>query len=491
MKLVAVTACPTGIAHTYMAAEKLSRTAETLGHEIKVETRGSIGIENELTDADIAAADGVIIAADTEVSRDRFAGKRLIAVGVARGINRPQELFEEVGRAPVWRPGSASEPPTGDAARPTAAAPGQPTKQRSPVYKALMNGVSYMIPFVVVGGLLIAVSLALGGEPDPAGGLVIPEGSFWARVNQVGVVGFTLMVPILSGYIAYAIADRPGLAPGMVCGWIANNGSFYDSEAGAGFIGAIVTGFAAGYLALWIKRLRVPRPVQPIMPIIVIPLLVTLVVGGLFIFLLGQPIAAAFSALTGFLSSLQGGSAALLGLVIGLMIAFDMGGPVNKTAFLFGASLIAAGNTAVMGIAAAAIPVPPLGMGLATLLRARLFTEQEHELGYAALFMGFFGITEGAIPFAAADPARVIPSIMAGGAVAGALAGLAGATDAVPHGGLIVALLGAVGNVAWYVLAILLGTAVTALLVIALKALAGGPAATADATADAAAGARA
>lgn len=287
------------------------------------------------------------------------------------------------------------------------------------------------------------------------------------------MVGFTLMVPILSGYIAYAIADRPGLAPGMICGWIANNGSFYDSEAGAGFIGAIITGFAAGYVALWIKRIPVPKPVQPIMPIIVIPLVGTVVVGGLFILLLGQPISAAFTALTGFLASLQGGSAALLGLVIGLMIAFDMGGPVNKTAFLFGASLIAAGNTEVMGIAAAAIPVPPLGMGLATVLRKRLFTEQEHELGYAALFMGFFGITEGAIPFAAADPGRVIPSIMAGGAVAGALAGLAGATNAVPHGGLVVALLGAVGNVAWYVLAILAGTVASALLVIALKSTAG------------------
>lgn len=461
MKLVAVTACPTGIAHTYMAAESLAEAAEQLGHEIKVETQGSVGAENALTAQDIAAADAVIIAADTDVPLDRFAGKRLVTTGVGAGINRPRELIERSASAPVWE-GSGRD---AAAAEPTGAG----SHARGALYRSLMNGVSYMIPFVVVGGLLIALSVALGGQPDPEGGLAIPEGSFWAIVNQVGVVGFTLMVPILSGYIAYAIADRPGLAPGMICGWIANNGSFYSSDSGAGFIGAIITGFAAGYLALWIKRREVPKPVRPIMPIIVIPLVTTIVVGGLFILVLGVPISTAFEALTTSLSNLQGGSVAVLGVVIGLMIAFDMGGPINKTAFLFGASLIASGNTEVMGMVGAAIPVPPLAMGLATLLRRQLFTTQEHEMGYAALFMGFFGITEGAIPFAAADPARVIPANMAGGAVAAAIAGVLGATDAVPHGGLIVALLGAVGNVAGYVIAIVAGTLVTTAIVLVLK----------------------
>lgn len=469
MKLVAVTACPTGIAHTYMAAESLSQAAEQAGHDIKVETQGSVGAENALTEQDIAEADGVIIAADKDVPRDRFAGKKLIFVPVARGINQPAQLLEEVQQAPVWGADDGADGADGQSVA-AGAATGR-SKSRGPIYKALMNGVSYMIPFVVIGGLLIAVSLTLGGEPDPEGGLVIPEGSFWATLNEIGVVGFTLMVPILSGYIAYAIADRPGLAPGMVCGWIANTGSFYGSEAGAGFIGAIVTGFAAGYLALAIKRINVPKPVRPIMPIIVIPLVTTVVVGGLFVLVVGQPIATVFVALTDFLSGMEQTTAAVLGLVIGLMIAFDMGGPVNKTAFLFGASLIAAGNTEVMGIVGAAIPVPPLGMGLAAVVRRALFSPQEVELGYAALFMGFFGITEGAIPFAAADPGRVIPANMVGGAVAGVIAGVAGATNAVPHGGPIVALLGAVGNVAWYFVAILVGTVVTAAVAVGLKML--------------------
>ncbi|CAN5748973.1 PTS fructose transporter subunit IIBC [soil metagenome] len=428
-----------------------------------------MGAENELTEQDIAEAEGVIIAADKDVSRERFTGKRLIFVPVARGINHPEQLFDEVAQAPVWGEDTGSGTSGRGSARDGDTTTTSRSKGRGPIYKALMNGVSYMIPFVVVGGLLIAVSLTIGGEPDPAGGLVIPEGSFWETINQIGVVGFTLMVPILSGYIAYAIADRPGLAPGMICGWIANNGSFYGSEAGAGFIGAIITGFAAGYLALAIKRVQVPTPVRPIMPIIVIPLVTTVVIGGLFVLVVGQPVAAVFTALTTFLSGMEQSTAAVLGLVIGLMIAFDMGGPVNKTAFLFGASLIASGNTEVMGIVAAAIPVPPLGMGLASLVRRKLFTEQEADLGYAALFMGFFGITEGAIPFAAADPGRVIPANMLGGAVAGVIAGIAGATDAVPHGGPIVALLGAVGSVVWYFVAILAGTVVTAAVAIGLK----------------------
>ncbi|MFI7322041.1 fructose-specific PTS transporter subunit EIIC [Streptomyces venezuelae] len=459
LKLLAVTACPTGIAHTYMAAEKLTQAAESLGVDMKVETQGSIGAEDVLTDNDVRQADGIIIAADKDVDRSRFAGKRVLSVGVSEGISRPEQLIEQVRSAPVHGGGAG-----GDS---TAAGAGG-GRERSVAYKALMNGVSYMIPFVVVGGLLIAISLSLSGHTDPKGGLVIPDDSFWMHVNQIGTIGFTLMVPILSGYIAYAIGDRPALVPGMIGGWIANTGELYDSKAGAGFIGAIVTGFLAGYLVLWIKKVKVPKFVQPIMPIIVIPIVATTALGLFFIYVIGKPISWVFEHLTSWLSGMTGTSAILLGAILGLMIAFDMGGPVNKTAFLFGAGLIATGNQTVMGMCAAAIPVMPLGQGLATLLRKRLYTEQERETGLASLFMGFFGISEGAIPFAAARPAQVIPANMLGGAVAGAIAGMASVKDAVPHGGPIVAVLGAVGGVPMFFVALAVGAVVTALTTVTL-----------------------
>ncbi|GHB92692.1 hypothetical protein GCM10010306_104720 [Streptomyces umbrinus] len=464
LKLLAVTACPTGIAHTYMAAEKLSQAAEQLGVDIKVETQGSIGAENVLTDNDVRTADGVIIAADKDVDLSRFAGKRVVTVGVAEGIHHPERLIEQVRTAPVHG-GGGSGTSTSSSTNSGGSGGG---KERSVGYKALMNGVSYMIPFVVVGGLLIAISLSLGGHTDPSGGLVIPKDSFWMDVNNIGVIGFQLMVPILSGYIAYAIGDRPALVPGMVGGWITNTGSLYDSEAGAGFIGAIVTGFLAGYLVLWIKKVEVPKFVRPIMPIIVIPIVATTALGLFFIYVIGEPISWVFEHLTDWLGGMTGTSAVLLGAILGLMIAFDMGGPVNKTAFLFGAGLIATGNQEVMGMCAAAIPVMPLGQGLATLIRKRLYTEQERETGLASLFMGLFGISEGAIPFAAARPAQVIPANMLGGAVAGALAGLAGVEDAVPHGGPIVAVLGAVSGVPMFFVAVVIGTVVTALTTVAL-----------------------
>ncbi|MEV0206695.1 fructose-specific PTS transporter subunit EIIC [Streptomyces sp. NPDC050788] len=457
LKLLAVTACPTGIAHTYMAAEKLAQAAESRGIDMKVETQGSIGAENVLSDNDVSTADGVIIAADKDVDLSRFAGKRVLKVGVAEGIRHPEQLIEQVRSAPVHEPGGAA-----------AASPASGGRERSATYKALMNGVSYMIPFVVVGGLLIAISLSLGGHTDPSGGLVIPKDSFWMDVNNIGVIGFTLMVPILSGYIAYAIGDRPALVPGMIGGWIANTGSLYDSKAGAGFIGAIVTGFLAGYLVLWIKKVKVPKFVQPIMPIIVIPIVATTVLGMFFIYVIGKPISWVFEHLTSWLGGMTGTSAMLLGTILGLMIAFDMGGPVNKTAFLFGAGLIATGNQTVMGMCAAAIPVMPLGQGLATLIRKRLYDEQERETGLASLFMGCFGISEGAIPFAAARPAQVIPANMLGGAVAGAVAGMAGVKDAVPHGGPIVAVLGAVSGVPMFFVAVVIGSVVTALATVAL-----------------------
>ncbi len=484
LKLLAVTACPTGIAHTYMAAEKLTQTARALGHEIKVETQGSIGAENVLSDNDVREADGVIIAADKEVDRSRFVGKRVLAVGVAEGIRHPERLIERVRSAPVYggaegdgagaRGGAGTGAGAGaeDGAAPGAGGAGG-GRERSVAYKALMNGVSYMIPFVVVGGLLIAISLAVGGHPTPEG-LKIAPGSFWEDVNHIGTIGFQLMVPVLSGYIAYAIGDRPALVPGMIGGWIATHGELYGmKDASAGFIGGIVTGFLAGYLVVWIKKAEVPKFARPIMPIIVIPIVATTALGLFFIYVLGKPISWVFTHLTGWLSGMTGTSAIVLGAVLGLMIAFDMGGPVNKTAFLFGSGLIASGNQTVMGMCAAAIPVMPLGQGLATLIRRRLYSEQERETGMAALFMGLFGISEGAIPFAAARPAQVIPANMLGGAVAGAVAGMTGVADAVPHGGPIVAVLGAVDGVPVFFVAVVIGTVVTALTTVMLVDVSG------------------
>ncbi|WP_053681322.1 fructose-specific PTS transporter subunit EIIC [Streptomyces sp. WM4235] len=450
LKLLAVTACPTGIAHTYMAAEKLQQAAERLGVDIKVETQGSIGAENVLDDNDVNEADGIIIAADKEVDRTRFAGKRVLSTGVADGIHRPEELIERVRSAPVQSGATSSENSGGGG------------NERSAAYKALMNGVSHMIPFVVVGGLLLAVSIALGGHSS-AKGITFDEGSFWFYVNALGGLGFKLMLPIFSGYIAFALGDRPALVPGMLGGFLAAEATtVYGAEANAGFLGAIATGFLAGYLVIWIKKVKVPRFVQPIMPIIVIPIVSTLALGLLYIYVIGRPISWVFTHLTDWLNGMTGSSAIVLGALIGLMIAFDMGGPVNKTAFLVAVGLIGT-NNAVMGMAAAAIPVMPLGQGLATLLRRKLYGDQERETGIAALFMGFFGISEGAIPFAAARPAQVIPANMLGGAVAGAVAGMAGVENSVPHGGPIVALFGAVSGLAMFFVAIAAGVAVTAL----------------------------
>uniref|UniRef100_A0AAU2V872 Fructose-specific PTS transporter subunit EIIC n=1 Tax=Streptomyces sp. NBC_00003 TaxID=2903608 RepID=A0AAU2V872_9ACTN len=456
LKLLAVTACPTGIAHTYMAAEKLAQAAAALGIEMKVETQGSIGAENVLTDNDVREADGVIIAADKDVALDRFAGKKVLSVPVADGIHRPEQLIEQVQSAAVHTGGHGLPAGGGGGAG------GVGGKERSAAYKALMNGVSHMIPFVVVGGLLLAVSIALGGHSTPKG-IEFDKDSFWFYVNTLGGLGFKLMLPIFSGYIAFALGDRPALVPGMIGGFLAADAvNIYGADANAGFLGAIATGFLAGYLVLWIRKVKVPKFVQPIMPIIVIPIVSTLALGLFYIYVIGQPISWVFTHLTSWLNGMTGSSAIVLGALIGLMIAFDMGGPVNKTAFLVAVGLIGT-NNAVMGMAAAAIPVMPLGQGLATLLRRKLYSDQERETGIAALFMGFFGISEGAIPFAAARPAQVIPANMLGGAVAGAVAGVAGVSDSVPHGGPIVSLFGAVGGAAMFFLAIAIGTAVTAL----------------------------
>lgn len=461
MKLLAVTACPVGIAHTYMAAEKLQKTADALGIEMKVETQGSTGVENELTEQEIKEADGIIIAADKNVDKTRFAGKKVLVVGVQDGIRKPEELINQFkeGTVEVFETSGLKSVEEHKKEK---------KEKQQPFYRHLMNGVSFMIPFVVVGGLLIALALALGGEPTKTG-LQIPDGSIWKTILDIGAAGFMFMVPMLAGYIAYSIADRPGLAPGMIGGYIAATGSFYGSTAGAGFLGGIVAGFLAGYTAKWIKSWKVPKMIQPVMPILVIPLLATLVVGGLFVFVIGSPIANIMEFLTDFLNNMQGASSIVLALLLGAMISFDMGGPVNKVAFLFGASMITAGNPLIMGAIASAIAVPPLGMGLATLLNKKKYEEEELEAGKAALAMGLVGITEGAIPFAAKDPLRVIPSIMVGSMTASVIAMLFKVGDNVPHGGPVVAVLGAVDHVGMYFVAIAAGVVVTALMVNALK----------------------
>ncbi|MFK9093050.1 fructose-specific PTS transporter subunit EIIC [Bacillus salipaludis] len=458
-KILAVTACPVGIAHTYMAAENLQKAGKALGVDIKVETQGSIGVENALTDQDIAEADGIIIAADKEVSKDRFAGKRVIVTGVQDGIRKPEELIKQIqnGEVPVFKPELAS---VGGAKK--------SGSKENPIYKHLMNGVSYMVPFIVVGGLLIAIALTLGGEQTP-GGIKIPDGSFWKQIESLGGTAFMFMVPILAGFIAVSIADRPGLVPGMIGGYIAANGSFYGSEAGAGFIGGIIAGFLAGYVALGIKKIKVPKAVQPVMPIIFIPILASVIVGLLFIYVIGNPVASVFEGLTTWLAGMQGGSSIVLAMILGAMIAVDMGGPFNKVAFLFGSAMIGEGNYEIMGPIAAAICIPPIGLGLATFINKRKFSQTERDAGKASFTMGLFGITEGAIPFAAQDPLRVIPSIVVGSMVGSVVAMLSGVGDRVAHGGPIVAVLGAVDHVVMFFVAVIVGVIVTAIMVTALK----------------------
>ncbi len=420
MNILAITSCPNGIAHTYMAQEKLEQAAKKLGVNIKVETQGGIGVENELTAEEIEKADGIIIASDRQVDLSRFVGKPLIRESVRAGIHQPEALIQRVidGHVPIYQGDKINVPSEDDTENNSS------TKHQGvqAVYQHLMNGVSFMVPFIVVGGLLIAIALSLGGEKTATQGLVIPDDSFWKPFEKIGALSFSFMVPILAGYIAMSIADKPGLVPGMIGGAIAADGSFYGSDAGAGFLGGIVAGFLAGYIAKWIKNIKVPKAMAPIMPIIVIPIIASILVGVIFIFVIGAPIASVFSALTVWLKGMQGANIVILAMIIGAMIAFDMGGPVNKVAFLFGSALIAEGNYSVMGMVAVAVCTPPIGLGLATFIKKSKFNQNEIEMGKASFTMGLFGITEGAIPFAAQDPLRVIPANMVGAMIASVIA---------------------------------------------------------------------
>ncbi|MGL4590163.1 MAG: PTS fructose transporter subunit IIABC [Mycoplasmatales bacterium] len=452
---VAVTKCPVGVAHTFLAAEKIEKAAHALGFEIKVETQGSIGIENKITLEDVKRADGVIIAADVEIeAKERFNQKRVLEVPIKRALKDAESIFAEVDRTALQSGRESTETSAEDVS----------------VMKAILNGVSHMIPYVVVGGLLIAISLSFGGQPGPDG-LAIPEGSFWNKILGIGSFGFTLMIPILAGYIAYAIAGRAALAPAMIGAMVANDPTLLGTEAGTGFLGALVVGIMAGYLVKYINKIKVPKDLRAVMPIFVIPIICSLIISLSFILFLGFPIGLLMNGLNDSLEFLAKNQITIipLGMLLGAMVAFDMGGPVNKTAFLFGVASIAAGEPKIMGAVAAAIAVPPLSMGLATLLAKPKFTEEERATGLAAILMGLIGITEGAIPFAAEDPKRVIPSIMFGSMIASTLALIFGITNNVPHGGPIVGVLGATNNLLVYLLCIVAGTIGSALMVIALK----------------------
>jgi PTS system fructose-specific IIC component len=458
-KLVAITACPTGIAHTFMAAAALEKGAAKLGHSMRVETQGSVGAKNALTPEEIAAADAVVIAADTGVDTSRFAGKRIITAGTGDALKDAPGL---IGRA------LAAQPMVGAVQASGAPAPGKAT-QAPGVYKHLMTGVSYMIPLVTAGGLCIALSFAFGIEA-----FKVP-GSLPAALFQIGAQSaLALMVPVLAAFIAFSISDRPGLAPGFVGGALAN-------AVGAGFLGGIVAGFLAGYVARFLRdRLPFPQSLEGLKPVLVIPLLASLITGLLMIYVLGTPIAAALAWLTQFLQSMGTSNAVLLGLLLGAMMAADMGGPVNKAAYAFGVGLLGSETFAPMAAIMAAGMTPPLGIALATLIARNRFSQEERDAGKAAAILGAAFITEGAIPFAAKDPVRVIPALVAGSAITGGLSMLLGCTLRAPHGGIfVVGIPGAVGNPLGYLVAIVAGTVVTGLALAVLKR--GSPVATAQA----------
>lgn len=446
-KVVAVTACPTGIAHTYMAAENLQMAAKEMGVDIKVETQGSIGAENQLTEEDIKAADAVIIAAATKVDKSRFAGKPILEVPVEEAIKNAKGLIEKALKM---------EKPK-DYVEKVEEIHRERSAQRTGAYKHLMTGVSYMIPFVVAGGILIALSFFWGYKAFEVEG-TLP----WALMKIGGGSAFALMVPILSGYIAFSIADRPGLVPGMVGGMLA-------VSTGAGFLGGIISGFLAGYTIVYLKRLiKLPKTLEGLMPILILPVLSTLIVGLLMIYVIGSPMKAIMTSLTAWLTGMSSTNAVIFGAILGLMMAFDMGGPVNKTAYTFATGLLASNVFAPMAAVMAAGMTPPLGLALATVLFRDRFTKEEIEAGKAAWVLGASFITEGAIPFAAADPFRVIPSIMVGSAVTGALSMLFHIELRAPHGGIFVIPI-AVSNPFLYIGAIAVGTVVTALMIAVLK----------------------
>ena len=482
-RIVAITACPTGIAHTYMAADYLRAAGKKLGVDVKVEPQGSTATE-PLSTADIEGADAVIFATDVGVKgRERFAGKPVIESGVKRAVDEPEKMVSEAVAAS--KDPHAHRVPAGHGEQQEPEQAGSHIGWGKRIQQALMTGVSYMIPFVAAGGLLIALGFLFGGYEIAKDGMDIALHNTFSNLPTptahalggsatmtyigavlfaVGQAAFGFLLPALAGYIGFGLADRPGIAPGFVAGAVAG-------VTGAGFIGAIIGGLLGGFVAYWFTRLNPPRWLRGLMPVVIIPLVGSLVAGGLMYVVLGRPLEALTNALNNWLGGMSGASAVILGIVLGLMMCSDLGGPINKAAYLFATTNLAVtnvGSLKVMAAVMAAGMVPPLAMALSTTLRPKLYQPAERENGTAAWLLGASFISEGAIPFAAADPLRVIPSMMVGGAITGALSMALGAASKAPHGGIFVFF--AIDRVWAFILAIVVGTLVAALLVTALKA---------------------
>ena len=572
MKIIGVTKCPTGIAHTYMAAARLEKECERLGYEVKVETQGSQGTENKLTKREIAKADYVIIAADVVIEEpERFYGKRVLKTRIKPLLKNTQGVFERLEQDSFIMGGASfqnennqnrnensgnienfqnknikdknaentedknieNREKNGDAVNQnityqnainrsriventqenqkakkivgkgyrkeleneqlvagedkakrsnknsknkivkTKKEKKQEKEPKAPsdidIIGQLMNGASYMIPFVVVGGLLVSVSLSMGGQTS-ADGTVVYIG-LWNKIHAIGNLAFTLMYPILSGFIAFSIAGRASLAPAMIGAMVATDGEILGTEAGTGFIGCIIVGYLVGYLVKWMNSWNLAKEFKPMMPIFIIPLTGVAVVSALFIFVLGKPVTLITDMLNILLVELakNPSSAVVLGIVLGAMVGIDMGGPINKVAFFFGVTSIAQGNLQIMGIVSTSIAVAPLSMGIAAVVGKDKFTPEEKSAGIYTIFMGIIGISEGAIPFAASDPGHVLPAVVAGSALTGAAAAVCGVTSAVPHGGLVVALFKATNYMSLYVLCVMAGTALSIAIVLAFK----------------------
>lgn len=450
--IVAVTACPTGIAHTYMAAEAIEKKAKELGYQVKVETRGSAGAKNVLTDDEIAKATGVIVACDTNVPTDRFDGKKVIECQVSDGINKTEELVKRIaaGDAPVFKASGKKEA--------SHSSIGGKESIGHQIYKHLMNGVSHMLPFVVGGGILIAIAFLIDGFSVDLNSLPADQRANFGTITQgaalfkgIGGTAFGFMLPILAGFIAMSIADRPGLAVGFVGGSIAANGT-------SGFLGALVAGFVAGYIVNLLKKIfsKLPESLDGVKPVLLYPLLGIFLVGIIMQFVVEPPIGALNIAINNGLNGLNGASAVVLGVLLGGMMAIDMGGPVNKAAYVFGTASIAAGNYNIMAAVMIGGMVPPLAIALATIFFKNKFTAEERKAGPTNFIMGLSFITEGAIPFAASDPLHVLPSCAVGSAVAGGLSMAFGCTLMAPHGGIFV--VPTIGNPLMYLVALVIGS---------------------------------
>lgn len=449
--IVAVTACPTGIAHTYMAAEAIEKKAKELGYQVKVETRGSGGAKNVLTDDEIAKAAGVIVACDTNVPTDRFDGKKVIECQVSDGINKAEELIKRIasGDAPVFKASGKKEA--------SHSSVGGKESVGHQIYKHLMNGVSHMLPFVVGGGILIAIAFLIDGFSVDLNSLPADQRANFGTITQaaamfkgIGGTAFGFMLPILAGFIAMSIADRPGLAVGFVGGSIAANGT-------SGFLGALVAGFVAGYIVLLLKKVfsKLPESLDGMKPVLLYPLLGIFLVGVIMQFVVEPPIGALNTAINNGLNGLNGASAVVLGLLLGGMMSVDMGGPVNKAAYVFGTASIAAGNYNIMAAVMIGGMVPPIAIALATIFFKNKFTADERKAGPTNFIMGLSFITEGAIPFAASDPLHVLPACVVGSAVAGGLSMAFGCTLMAPHGGIFV--VPTIGNPLMYLVALVIG----------------------------------